>query len=117
MTNETTKNFWKVMSEFKWPDLKPVFFRLYYSEDGTPIAYSMEELPHAYIEVDSEIYHQHNMNVRVVNGQLIFKRSSLIVNKLQPADYGTSCDPKDVCVVVSAEQPNRKWAIVDNEFD
>ena len=56
------------------------------------------------------------MNVRVIDGKLIFKKSNL-VNKLQPAEHGTPCDPRDVCVVVSPDQPNRKWTIVQNEFN
>jgi hypothetical protein len=117
MSKETTENFWQVWNNFKWPDPVTVFFRLYHNEDGTPIAYSMVELPHPYVEVDSETYHCANMNVRVVNGRLIFKQPTVLVNKLQPADHGTPCHPEDVCVIVLPDQPNRKWTIVNNEIN
>ena len=117
MTDTATENFWKAMSEWVLPEPLPVFFRLYYNEDGTPIVYSMEELPHAYIEVDAQTYHIGNTNVRVVGGKLVFKQPAIIVNKLQPADSGTACDPRDICVVVSADQPHTKWAIVNNEIN
>ena len=97
MTNETTENFWKVMSEWVPPEPKPIFWRLYHHADGTPIVYSMEELPHAYIDVDPAFFVECDMNVR--------------------AEHGTPCDPRDVCVVVSPDQPNRKWTIVQNEFN
>ena len=115
MTNNdiiTTENFWKVMSEWVPPEPRAIFFRLYYDDNGTPIVYSMDELPHAYIELEPEIFHQNNMNARVVDGKLIIKKTNLS-NKLQPTDHGTACDPRDVSVVVSADQPNRKWAIVN----
>lgn len=116
MTNETTENFWKVMTEWVPPEPNPIFFRLYYNNDGTPITYSMEDLPHDYIEITPEIFQNANMNVRVINNQLIFKKLATI-NKLQPADHGTACDPRDVSVVVSQDQPNRKWAIVNDEIN
>lgn len=108
----TTENFWQVMSEWVPPEPKPVFFRLYHNDDGTPIVYSMEDLPHAYIDVEPEVFHQNNMNVCVVDGRLIVKKTGFS-DKLKPADYGTACDPRDVSVVVSANQSNRKWAIVN----
>jgi hypothetical protein len=117
MTNKTTENFWQIMSTFEWPEPKPVFFRLYHNVDGTPVAYSMEELPHLYVEVEPAVYHQANMNVQVVNGQLIFKQLNALVNKLQPADHGTPCHPEDICVVVSLDQPHTKWTIVTNEIN
>ena len=116
MTNETTENFWKVMSEWVPPESKPIFWRLYHNADGTPIVYSMEELPHAYIDVDPALFIECNMNVRVIDGKLIFKKLPL-VNKLQPAGHGTACDPRDVCVIVSADQPHTKWAITNNEIN
>jgi hypothetical protein len=114
--NETTENFWKAMLEWVPPEPKPIFYRLYYNNDGTPIAYSMEDLPHACIDVTPEIFQNANMNVQVINQQLIFKKS-LTINKLQPADHGTACDPRDVSVVVSADQPNCKWAIVNDKIN
>jgi hypothetical protein len=117
MSNETTENFWNVLSNFQWPNPKPVFFRLYHNEDGSPIEYSMEEQPHSYVDVDPETFHKRNMNVQVVNGRLIFKQPGRLVNKLIPADNGTPCHPSDVCVVVSPDLPNRKWKTVTNEIN
>lgn len=111
----TPDEFWSILHST--PEPKPIFFRLYHNNDGTPIGYSMEDLPHAYVEVEPEVFHQNNLNVRVVEGQLVFKRPATLVKKLQPAEYGTACDPRDVCVIVPADQPNRKWTIVDNEIN
>ena len=115
--SETTENFWAAWNNIEWVDPAPVFFRLYYNEDGTPIVYSMVELPHAYVEIDASTYHNANMNVRVVDGKLVFKTPIQTVKKLQPAEYVTACDPRDVCVVVSADQPNQRWTIVENEIN
>jgi hypothetical protein len=118
MTNETTENFWKVMSEWVPPEPKEIFWRLYHTADGFPIVYSMEELPYDhYIEIDQATYSQYNMHVRVIDGQLVSRPPATLVNKLKPADVGTPCDPRDICVVVSPDQPNRKWTIVQNEIN
>ena len=117
MSNETTENFWAVWNSFEWPEPKTVFYRLYYNDDGTPIVYSQEELPHKYIDVDPATFMNANMNVAVINEELIFKQPSVTVNKLQPAERGTTCDVRDVCVVVKEDQPNRRWAIKTNEIN
>ena len=39
------------------------------------------------------------------------------VKKLEPSTTGTTCDPRDVCVVVSPDQPHTKWTIVNNEIN
>jgi hypothetical protein len=80
------------------PEPKPVFYRLYYDDQGRPITYSMEDLPGNYIEVDRETYVQGSTSVRVVKGRLIWLtlRHS---EKLRPNEYGTPCHPQDVAIV------------------
>jgi hypothetical protein len=56
MSQETTDNFWQAIKEFHWPEPEPIFFRLYYKEDGSPIVYTMEDLPGNYIDVDRDTY-------------------------------------------------------------
>jgi hypothetical protein len=115
MSELTLDDFWSILHHV--PETKPIFFRLYYNNDGTPITYSMEELSHDYIEVEPEVFHQRNMNVQVVNNNLIFKPTTTVVNKLHPANSGIACDPRDVCVVVSTDQPNRLWKIIKHELN
>jgi hypothetical protein len=109
MTNETTENFWRAWAE-PWPDPEPVFYRLYYNEQGLPVCYTMEDLPGNYIEIDHATYARGLPNVRVVNNKIqVFNQST--VNKLRPSDTGTACDPRDVCVVVGVDQDHTKWNI------
>ena len=116
MTNETTENFIKAWSEFKWPDSLAISFRLYYNNDGTPKCYSMEEMPDKYVEVDAETFAQRPWNVRVIDGKITFIQLPVQVQKLQPnTESGTPCDPQDVCVVVSDQQPHIKWNQTTNE--
>lgn len=116
MTNQTTENFLQVMAEFKWPELKPASYRLYYNEDGSPKCYSMEELPGKYIEVDSETYALRPWNVRVENQKLKIIPPAVTVKKLESnSNTGISCNPKDVCVVVTPDQPHIKWKMISNE--
>lgn len=117
MTKETTDNFLAVLTNFDWPEPAPVFYRLYHSEDGLPIVYSMEELPHAFVEVDAQTFQLRDMNVRVQDGKVIFIQPNVVVNKLQPSNFGTACHPNDVCVVVSLNQPHQKWALTNHEIN
>ena len=115
--NDTTENFWAVWNTFEWPESKPIFFRLYYNEDGSPRIYSMEDLPGEYIEVDAEAYAIASFNVRVVDQKLIHVQPKIQVKKLQPSNNGTACDPGDVCVIVSEQHPHIKWSTVNNEIN
>jgi len=101
------EEFWTILHAM--PDPQPVFFRLYYNEQGHPIIYSMEDLPGTYIEVDAEIYARTPMNVRVQNGHLIELKSA--VYRLAPADTGTPCHPNNVAIVVAETEPHQRWSM------
>ena len=111
----TEEEFWEIL--YNIPEPKPIFYRLYYNDDGSPIIYSMEELPDNYIEVDQLTYVLAPFNVRVVNGKLTYIKPVVTVKKLQPSTTGTPCNPNDVCIVVDPDQPHKKWTIVNNEIN
>jgi hypothetical protein len=111
----TEEEFWAIF--YTVPEPKPIFYRLYYNDDGTPIIYSMEDLPGNYIEVDQQTYVSTPFNVRVIDGKLTYIKPVVTVKKLQPADSGVACDPRDVCVVVADSQPNQRWTIANNEIN
>ena len=116
MSNElTAEEFWATLHST--PEPTPVFYRLYYNNDGSPIIYSMEDLPDNYIEVDQKTYVSASFNVRVVDGKLTYIKPVITVKKLQPAENGTPCDLRDVCVVVADDQPNQRWTISNNEIN
>jgi hypothetical protein len=94
---------------------KPIFYRLYHNADGTPICYSMEELPHNYIELTAEQYHASPPNVRVINGNMVVVTPSSYIKKLVPGNQGIACDPKDVCIIVTDSQPHIKWNLKNYE--
>ena len=106
--NDTTENFFKAWAEWDRREPDPVFFRLYYDEQGSPVVYSMENLPGTYIEVDQATYTKNSYQVQVINNKLIHIDHSQVYNKLQPSDSGTWCHSQDVAVVVNTE-PNIKW--------
>lgn len=104
----TPEEFWAILHDV--PAVAPVFYRLYYNEHGEPLFYSMEDLPGNYIEIDQETFTHSPSNVRVVDGQL--KRiTTSTIRKLVPGTTGTSCDPRDICVVVTPEQSHQQWSI------
>ena len=117
MTSQMTEEeFWSVLANM--PVAEPVFYRLYYNDDGTPIIYSMESLPGNYIEVDQQTYVLAAFNVRVVDGKLVYIKPVITIKKLQPnVSAGVACNPQDICVVVDLDQPHTKWNIVHNELN
>ena len=87
-----------------WQDVPkevPVFYRLYYNNDGTPKQYSMEDLPGNYIDIDKETFNKSSPHVRVVNGKLV-TITWKTTQKIIPGDAGVCCHPEDVSVVVES---------------
>ena len=94
----TPEEFWDILHSMPVPN--PVFWRLYYNDQGEPVCYSMEDLSGNYIDIDAETFGLAPANVRVVDNKLkyITTRTS---DKLVPSTTGTLCHPQNVAVVVT----------------
>lgn len=113
MSEMTPEEFWSILHA---PiETKSVFYRLYHDAEGMPICYSMEELPHNYIELTLEEYRLSPPNVRVVDGKMVVIKPANIVKQLVPGNDGIPCHPNDVCIVVNEARPHTKWSIKTNE--
>ena len=118
MSDATTQNFWAVLQEFQWPEPVCVTYRLYHDDQGYPLFYTMEQLPGTYIEVDQATYVRASHQVRVRDGRLIVLEPRIQVSKLaRTSTQGVSCDPRDVCVIVSPDQLHQKWKKIANDID
>lgn len=111
----TPEEFWAILHDM--PEPREIFYRLYYNEDGTPICYTMEDLPGKYIDVDQTAYALADYSVRVINEQLIKIVPKRTVQKLSPNTQGTACDPRDICVIIGEDRPHIKWSISKHETD
>ena len=117
MSKETTENFWAALA-IPLPTPVPVFYRLYYTDQGLPLCYSQEDLPGNYIEIDQVMFSQTPTNIRIINGKIITIQPSITVKKLTPnTKSGIACDTRDVCVVVDGTQLHTKWNIKSNEIN
>ena len=115
--DENTQNFLEFWKTYTWPEPKPVSYRLYYTDAGEPVVYSMEDLPGKYIEVTVAQYQEHSYRVRVVDNKLVKQPLNLITTKkLVPSDIGTACDPADITIVSDAEH-NQKWKLKNYDHD
>lgn len=102
-----SEEFWAILHAM--PEPEPVFWRLYYNEQGEPVTYSMEDLPGTYIEVDAETFARSPFNVRVKDNKLI--ELTKAVHKLMPSSTGVPCHPDNVAIVVSDNQPHQRWSM------
>ena len=109
MTVEEFLEFWK---NIQWPELKTIYYRLYYNDVGEPLFYSYEDLPGTYIDITPEQCVQQDMAVQVVDGKLVRRRQTRIT-KLVPSTTGTLCSPNDVSIVI-AQQPGKYWKKTEN---
>jgi hypothetical protein len=107
----TEQEFWDILLDV--PPPVPVFYRAYYNSEGWVECYTMEDLPGNYIDIDQPTYVLAPY-ARVVDGQLKIVKSSGAVTKLVPGTVGTSCDPRDVCIVTTSEK-NTKWSLKTSE--
>lgn len=113
---ETEKNFWESWAQ---PVAVPalIFFRLYYNNDGSPICYSMEDLPGNYIDIDAATYQLSPRQVKVVNGALTNIAPKKLLTKLVPGIIGTPCSPDNVSIVTTQQQQHTKWRLKTHESD
>jgi len=116
VNNETTENFWKAFNEWQPEPPRPVFYRLYYDEQGRPITWTMEDLPGNYIDVDLALYREQPRHIVVRNGKIIRVDPVYMVPRLRLSTVeGTPCHPADVTVIVDQQQPHTLWRYGLNE--
>jgi len=116
MINNTTDNFWQAFQLLEPWSPPQVLFRLYYDENGDPIEFSHEDKLGNYIDVDPEFFREQPRNIKVVEGKIQRITPKQKVKKLTPnLITGTSCHPRDVCIVVADQHPHTKWSLKTNE--
>ena len=100
------REFW---ANYRWPDPKPIFYRLYHDDLGNPVIYTMEDLDGKYIDVTREQYTAADYKIKVIDGKLVPQQREQLIRKLKPASSGVSCHPQDITIVVADDTPNTKW--------
>jgi hypothetical protein len=113
VTEQEFLDFWK---NIEWPEIKPVYYRLYHDDFGQPLFYSHEDQPGKYIDITPEQFALRDLQVRVVDGKLKPRRRP-VPPKLVPSDTGTPCCPNDIAVVVNDQQEHQRWKLKQYEQD
>lgn len=107
----TEEEFWAALAPV---EIIKATYRLYYDDAGCPLFWTMQAEPGNYVEVDQETFQRQPKHIRVRDGK-VMEMIVADVKKLVPNNVGTSCDPRDICVVVDSKQPHVKWSIKENE--
>lgn len=89
--------------------MNKVEFRLYYDDKGDAICYTCEELEGTYIVITAQEYAEGRPDVKVIDGRLVHKSSSIIITKLVKSVTGTKCADTDVSVIVK-DEPSTIWS-------
>jgi hypothetical protein len=105
----TPEEFWSILHTT--PEEVIPIYRLYYNDQGEPLFYGTEDKPGNYIEIDQATFTRASSHVRVKDGRLISTSTHKVSKKLVPADTGTACDSRDVCIVVDTKNTHTKWTI------
>lgn len=103
----TPEEFYAILQAV--PAREPPQHRLYHDDAGRPLFYTMEDLPGTWIEVSPIDYVLAKHDVKVKDGKIVDLPKTPVVRKLQPSTQGTSCHPKDICLIVDTDHPNQKW--------
>lgn len=75
--------------------------RLYYDSTGSVTTYTCENLDGNYIVVSPEVYSQARMDIKVVDGEIVYPANKLIIGKLVKKISGTTKTSKyDINVLV-----------------
>jgi len=109
MTEAEFLDFWH---NYKWTEVKPVYYRLYYSDFGEPLFYSHEDLPGKYVDVTPEQFALQDRSVKIVDRKIVRQRTARMT-KLVPANSGTLCHVDDATIVV-VNQPGQYWKKKEN---
>ena len=111
MTEQEFLDFWQ---NIEWPEVNPIYYRLYYNDSGEPLYYSHEDQPGRYIDVSPEQFALQDLQVSVVDG-VLKPRARPIPPKLIPSATGTPCHVNDVTVVVSEQEQHQRWKLKQHE--
>ena len=87
-------------------------YRLYYNDDGSPLHYSMEDLPGKYIEIDAMTFATGRHDIVVVNGKIKSLNSGIVARYhpvTEESDTTVACHPQDITILVDNNQPHKLW--------
>lgn len=104
-------SFWEAVGAHNWeqPEQR-IEYRLYYNpEDGTPVCYSMEDVPGTFIVVDRQTYAEMRYDIIVRNEKIIYISvpQSWKLVQTDTADY--ACHSSDIALVVDNDYANKTY--------
>lgn len=110
--NQTTDNFISAIGVWQQAETPAaaVSYRLYYNEQGSPVCYTMEDLPGQFVEITAKQFARSDSHVTVRDGAIHATPAPRPL-QLIPAAHGTPCAVHDVSIVVDSQQPHLTWKL------
>lgn len=83
---------------------KDPVYKLYYTSSGTPVTYTVEDLPGTHIQISKEQYLEARMDVIVVDGEIIYTHTRSHTTKLvKNLTGGAKTSKYDVNILTSSD--------------
>jgi hypothetical protein len=91
--------------------MQQVEFRLYYDNSGNVLFYTCDKPEGQYIVIDSSVYAECKMNLKIVDGKIVRKYEAIFTQLVHAID-GVVCANQDVSIVVTDDYPyTNSWDI------
>jgi hypothetical protein len=100
---------------FQAPKIEAPELRVYYNDDGDVLFYTCDKVDGKYLVIDNLTYAEARLDLQVVDGKLIKKKTVKSIGKLKPSTKGTKCHKEDISVIVSDSDTSTEWEYKINE--
>ena len=94
----------ELVVNFMYEPPPPPEFRLYYDENGNVLFYTGEKMEgNNYLVIDPQTFAECRYDLKVIDGNIIYKTNIQEVSKLKLSDKGTQTYIGDINIIVNEE--------------
>jgi hypothetical protein len=83
------------------PKITPPTFKLYYDEKGYVRFYTCDNEEGNFIVIDKHTFAAARMDVRVLEGRIVFPSTATVISRLTQDNEGVLCASEDMSIIAS----------------